>query len=118
MPYCPACGSEYQEGTEQCVDCKVDLQPGPPPSPVEEAQASPQPDLVRVRFFSGPQAVMEADLARNILETQAIPCVLRGQYAAEVLPGIDIIQLFVLGKDAERAGDILQAYFNSTQASD
>jgi Putative prokaryotic signal transducing protein len=112
MAYCPVCGLEYQEGAEQCVDCHVALQPGPPPAPPPKEE-TPQGHLVRIRVFSGPQSVMEADLARNILETEGIPCVLPGQYTGEMLPGIDVIQLFVSESDAERAREVLQSYFDT-----
>jgi hypothetical protein len=81
----------------------------------EEPEGPNQTDLLRIRVFSGPQAVMEADLARNILATEGIPCVLPGQYTAEMLPGVDVVQLFVLSKDAERAQELLRAYFDTPQ---
>jgi hypothetical protein len=112
MSYCPACGVEYQEGSEQCVDCQVALQPGPPPPPPPKNEIRPG-NLVRIRVFSGPQAVLQGDLARNILETEGIPCVLPGQFTGEMLPGIDIRQLFVHERDAERAREILQSYFDT-----
>jgi Putative prokaryotic signal transducing protein len=114
MAYCPICGVEYEEGAEQCMDCQVALQPGPPPEPPPKEQ-TPKAHLVRVRVFSGPQSVMQADLARNILETEGIPCVLPGQYTGEMLPGIDVIQLFVSESDADRAREILQSYFDTPQ---
>lgn len=118
MSYCPICGVEYKEGTEQCMDCRVALQPGSPPEPVPKPpNEAPSPNLVRVRVFSGPQASMQADLARNILEAEGIPSVLPGEYTGEVLPGIDLIQLFVQESDAEQAREILQSYFDSPQTS-
>jgi Putative prokaryotic signal transducing protein len=100
------------------MDCRVALRPGsppePPPKPLNEA---PQPNLVRVRVFSGPQAAMQADLARNILESEGIPSVLPGQYTGEVLPGIDLVQIFVEQSDAEQAREILQSYFDIPQTN-
>jgi Putative prokaryotic signal transducing protein len=112
MAYCPVCGVEYQEGIEQCVDCHVALQPGPPPPPPPK-EVTPEARLVRIRVFRGPQAVMQGDLARNILETEGIPCVLPGQFTGEMLPGIDALQLFVRESDAERAREVLQSYFDT-----
>jgi hypothetical protein len=121
MSYCPVCRVEYREGTEQCMDCRVPLLPGPPPKldPGERGgtgQANrAKTKLVRVRVFSGPQSVMQADLARNILQTEGIPCVLPGEYTGEMLPGIDVVQLFVREGDAERAREILQGYFDTPE---
>ena len=98
------------------MDCRVPLRPGPPPPPDADQpgqSGEPQLKLVRVRIFSGPQSVMQADLARNILQTEGIPCTLPGAYTGEMLPGIDIVQLFVRESDAERARIILQGYFDT-----
>jgi Putative prokaryotic signal transducing protein len=94
------------------VDCHVALQPGPPPPPPPK-EVTPEARLVRIRVFRGPQAVMQGDLARNILETEGIPCVLPGQFTGEMLPGIDALQLFVRESDAERAREVLQSYFDT-----
>jgi hypothetical protein len=119
MAYCPVCGVEYQEGTEQCMDCRVALQPGPPPEPPpKRLREPPEPNLVRVRVFSGPQAAMQADLARQILESEGIPAVAPGQYSGEILPGIDVIQVYVEQSDAEQAREILQSYFDVPQPDD
>lgn len=98
------------------MDCQVALQPGlPPPPAADERSKSSPPDLVLVRVFRGPQSVMQADLARNILETEGIPCVVPGQYTAEMLPGIDAVQLFVSRSDAERSRELLESYFDIPQ---
>ncbi|HEX5481113.1 MAG TPA: DUF2007 domain-containing protein [Terriglobia bacterium] len=71
---------------------------------------------MRVRVFSGPTSGMEANLARNLLNSQGIPCMLPGEFTAEMLPGIDPIQIFVREEDAEQAAEILQAYFDSPRS--
>ena len=58
-------------------------------------------------------ARLDANLARNILETQGIPCVLAGGTMAEMLPGVDPVQLLVSREDAEEAAEILQSYIDS-----
>jgi hypothetical protein len=73
----------------------------------------PESKLMRVRSFTGPTAQLDAGLARNILETQGIPCVVHGGVMAEVLPGIDVVQLLVREEDGEQAAEILQAYLDS-----
>jgi hypothetical protein len=117
MAYCPHCGVEYREGTAQCMDCRIPLKPGLPPENFKErAKKDEHPQLTRIRIFSGPTAVMEADLARNLLEAEGIPCILPGEYTAEMLPGVEPIQVFVRESDAEQAREILQAYFDTPQA--
>ena len=55
---------------------------------------------------------MDADLARNILQTQGIPSLLQGESSAEVLPVLDI-PLFVREEDVERAERILSDYLDT-----
>ncbi len=115
MPYCPECFTEYVDGSVECMDCRVPLRPGPPPArPAEDLS---DVKLVRIRSFSGPTAQLDADLAKNILQEEGIPCVLPGEVAAEVLPGIGVVQLLVREEDAESASDLLKNYFDSQAAS-
>lgn len=118
MAFCPRCGVEYREDATQCSDCKVKLVPGPPPpeAPDDESKFTDEAKLMRVRVFSGPTSGMEANLARNLLKSQGIPCMLPGEFTAEMLPGIDPIQIFVREDDAEQAAEILQAYFDSPRS--
>jgi putative signal transducing protein len=111
MAYCPRCLTEYREGSTECIDCGVLLKPGAPPHFVPESDEPPMP-LVRLRTFSGPTAQLDADLAKNILATQGIPCVLPGQQMAETLPGVDVVQMLVREQDAEEAADILRSYLD------
>jgi hypothetical protein len=76
----------------------------------------PDAELVRVRTFSGPTAPLDAELAQNILQTQGIPCALPGEGHAEMLPGIDLIQLLVRKEDAERAAEILDGFLDHPEA--
>ena len=85
----------------------------PGPLPHEDGETStgePAAPLVRVRIFTGTTALMEADMARNLLQTEGIPCVLPGHVMGNILPGIEPIQMFVREEDAGRASDILTAY--------
>ena len=52
---------------------------------------------------------MEADLARNILQSQGIPSLVQGETAAELLPVLDV-PLLVREEDAGRAERILMEY--------
>jgi hypothetical protein len=135
MPYCPECLTEYVEGTRECDDCGAALVPGSPPP--EEAKGSeagsgeaiggwfrslvgagperddPDAKMVRVRTFSGPTAMLDADLARNLLQASRIPSILPGETSAEMLPFLEI-PLLVREEDAERAASILKDYFDRT----
>lgn len=115
MAHCPQCGTEYRESTLECADCRTPLEPGPPPDIEEVVMGGKEPKLVRLRVFSGPTSLMQADLARNLLATEGIPCVLPGQVMGEILPGVEPIQMLVDERDAARADAILQAYLENPQ---
>lgn len=104
MPYCTRCLTEYVEGIGKCDDCGADLLPGSPPAGPTVVDLGGEKDvkLVSIRTFAGGTAQMDADLARNILQTQGIPSLLQGESSAEVLPVLDI-PLFVREEDVERA---------------
>lgn len=137
MPYCEKCLTEYVEGTEQCEDCRVALVPGSPPklegaepSDISEAGTTeaiggwlrslvgagrpddtPPVKIVRIRVFSGPTALLDADLARNLLRASGIPSMLPGESSVEMLPFLDV-PLLVREEDAEQAAGILRNYFD------
>ena len=114
MPYCAQCLIEYVEGIGQCEDCGADLLPGSPPAgpPVVDLAGEKDVKLVSIRTFSGGTAQMDADLARNILQSQGIPSLLQGESSAEVLPVLDI-PLLVREEDVERAERILKDYLDA-----
>jgi hypothetical protein len=116
MPYCPQCLTEYTEGAAECMDCHVRLEPGTPPAGANDPE--PEPKLVRIRTFSGPTAVMQADLARNLLQNQGILSFIPGETSAEMLPGVDLVQLWVREQDADEAAEVLQSYLDATQQSE
>jgi hypothetical protein len=114
MPYCARCSIEYVEGTAKCEDCGATLLPGSPPQapPRVDLAADKDVKLVPVRVFTGGTAQMDADLARNILQSQGIACLLQGETSAEVLPVLDI-PLFVREEDAAHAEQVLQEYLDA-----
>lgn len=115
MAYCPKCFTEYEENSTECIDCHLPLKPGSPPAPVAMAnQAAEEPDveLVKIRTFSGPTAALDAELAKNILEAEGISCALPGEGHAEMLPGIDVVQLMVREEDAKRSAEILVSFLD------
>ena len=114
MPYCPKCLIEYIDGTAQCEDCGAELLPGSPPErpPLPDLGGDKNAKLVAARVFTGGTAQMDADVARNILESQGIPSILQGENSAEVLPVLDV-PLLVREEDAERAERILKEYLDA-----
>ena len=118
MAYCPQCLIEYSEGSADCIDCHVPLVPGAPPAPqaaVKVLEVAPDAELVTIRTFSGPTGPLDAELAQNILQTQGIPCALPGEGHADVLPGIDVIQLMVRKEDAEKATELLESFLDNPE---
>lgn len=122
MQHCPRCGTEYEETAHECMDCHLPLRPGPPPASLVESQKRGlrrDVKLVPVHVFSGGTAVMEAELAKNWLESEGIPCVLAGEASAGMLPVLDV-PLLVCEEDEEEAGRILKDFLesNATAAED
>lgn len=114
MAYCPECLCEYKEGIRECGDCRVPLQPGSPPARAPGQMKAEEDKLVQLRVFSGATAQMDADLARGILETEGIPCILAGEASAALLPFLDV-PLLVREGDAQRAAELLKSYLDSAE---
>jgi hypothetical protein len=85
----------------------------PPPT---RSAGSGDSKLVTVRVFAGPTALLDADVARNILQTQGIPAFVPGETSVELLPVLDV-PLLVREEDAERAASILRDYLDTQAAS-
>lgn len=117
MAYCPKCLVEYAEGSPECIDCRVALQSGAPPASAGAAEGEIAHDvkLVTIRVFSGRTAPMEAEMAKNRLESEGIPCALGGANAARLLHALDV-SLMVREEDAEEAARVLKEYAESDQA--
>ena len=117
MPYCPRCLTEYVEGTTTCEDCGVELASGSPPETPPRTQSAGSGDskLVTIRVFTGPTALLDADVARNILQSQHIPSLVPGETSAELLPVLDV-SLLVREEDTEKAARILQDYLDPEAA--
>jgi len=61
---------------------------------------------------------MEADLARNLLQEKGILSFVPGETSAEILPGIDLVQLWVREEDTDRASEVLRSYLDLVEESD
>jgi hypothetical protein len=114
MPYCAQCLIEYVEGTSKCEDCGAALLPGSPPAAPAVADLRGEKDvkLVTVHIFNGGTAQVDAELARNILQSQGIPSLLQGETSAEILPVLDI-PLVVREEDAAHAERILKDFLEA-----
>ena len=113
MPYCAKCLIEYVEGTVQCEDCGAFLLPGSPPEapPRVDLRGEKDVKLVPARIFTGSTAQMDAELARNILQTQGIPSALSGEGVADPFPVADV-HLLVREEDVAHAERILKEYLD------
>lgn len=112
MPYCPQCLTEYIESAVECVDCRVPLKPGPPPAPAPSSEGESDVHFVPVRVFQGLHAQFQVDLARNVLEAEGIPCTVRGDLGAGLIPGVDAVQLLVREEDRARASELVEEVLN------
>lgn len=118
MLHCPQCLTEYREGGTECIDCHVPLKPGPPPPAAPTPPHEPNIQFVPVRVFRGLQAPFEADLARNLLQAEGIPCTVTGQLGAELLPGADRVLLLVRQDDQARASEIVTAFLDANKPTE
>jgi len=106
MPYCPTCRMEYGPVEKYCTVCKIDLVDFLPPDVHADAGAL---ELVELARFSN---VSEAEMIKELLETNAIGAALRGELdPIGVASGAEPTTLFVEEKDFLRAQELYQAYF-------
>ena len=112
MPYCPQCHAEYEEGVKLCGTCQIPLVLGSAPER-SQSRGEPKVKLVRLRKFTGPTARLDAELAKNLLDSEGIPCVLPGEISAETIPIFDI-PLLVREEDVDRATETLASYLDTS----
>jgi hypothetical protein len=62
----------------------------------------------------GLAASLNAELARNVLDAEGIPCVLLGEFASRVSP-VHGVLLRVERKNAVLAAEILESYFDNVE---
>lgn len=74
-------------------------------------------NFVKVRAFSGATASLDAQLAKGILTERGIPSVVPNRFGAEVLPGVDLVQLLVPEDDADEAAQILQDFLDPASSA-
>lgn len=69
MKHCPQCGAEYRAGFDECWDCQVQLEDGPPEA-AEEVEGSPSFRQLSMVFRSGRR--MDAELVRGRLDADGL----------------------------------------------
>ncbi len=112
MPYCPSCEAEYREGVIRCSDCGVELVESLP----EDVPPQIDPDAVELTELASFATVAEADMIRELLETNGIRTVVRGESdpigtASLAAP----TTLLVENRDLSRARELYDAFFAGEQ---
>jgi len=79
--YCPNCGTEYREGVTTCSDCNVPLTPDPP-TPVAP---DPRPEWLDLETILETSDSALLPVVRSLLESEGIPCFVRGEQLQEFL---------------------------------
>ncbi len=112
MPFCPNCQAEYREGILRCSDCDVELVgslPAEEPLPQDEGPVN----LAELASF---QNTAEADMVKELLESNDIEAVVRGEVdPIGATSGADPITLLVEQKDLKRAQEIFDAFFGGEE---
>jgi hypothetical protein len=97
--FCPQCGAEYVAGITKCADCRIALTPDPP---VEKETERPDFHHVLTLFNVGDIAVL-----RSVLDSAQIEYVFDGENFNLLDPMIQPVRLFVKGKDADAARELI-----------
>lgn len=117
MRHCPRCGTEYEDSAHECMDCHLPLRPGAPLKPLQDDVGVQDVELATARIFGGGTAAADAELAKSLLESEGIPCVLAGANAARLYPVLEV-RLLVREDDLERAARVFEEYSNAAPRED
>jgi Putative prokaryotic signal transducing protein len=117
MKHCPGCGTEYEDFARECMDCRVELRSGPAPADPENDGRRDDVKVLAVRTFIGGAASTDAEVAKNLLESEGIPCFLTGANAARLYHALEV-QLMVRQEDGEHATRILKEFSDAAPPAD
>lgn len=105
MPYCPTCRIDYPNDATRCAECGGGLQAVTPEADADSHE-------IRLAVLARFATSAEADMVREILESNAIHTVLRGEVDPISLSfGPAPTALMVAEDDYERAEEIFEAFF-------
>ena len=111
MPFCPKCRTEYTEGSTHCSDCGSELVPVLP----ADASGNTGDGDFELAELSSFATVSEAEMVQELLESNGIKTVLRGQAdPIGVTSGADPTTLLVSENDFARARELFEAFFAGT----
>ncbi len=115
MPYCPSCEAEYRDGVGRCSDCDVALVDALPERHGTEVEADSEA-LAELASFP---VVAEADMIRELLESNGIHTVVRGE--SDPIGATSMAApttLLVEQRDVERARELYDAFFAGDEQQD
>ena len=116
MPICPSCKREYGSGIIRCEDCAVDLVDTPASALEEKDLEETALELVELAEFMNPA---EAEMIRELLETNHIRTVLRGEVdPIGLASGAAPSTLLVKRSDLARANTIYEDFFGKDTAKE
>ena len=105
--WCPACKAEYQEGIQECAECRIPLVAEPPSQAIAEAGDDVDTWKLAEEFIDE----IQAQLAEGLLAENEIPCRVENVsfHSAPVTISEDMaqIRLWVAEKDLVKAQTIL-----------
>lgn len=108
MPFCPKCRIEYTEETAHCSDCGSELVAALP----EQASTGEGDADFELAELSSFATVSEAEMAQELLESNGIRTVLRGEAdPIGVTSGANPTTLLVSENDFARARELFEAFF-------
>ncbi len=78
MPFCPDCHWEYIEGTKNCSDCGKEL--------IAELEVEKFPEDIETAKCYIADDEIEAEIVKDLLHQNNIPCIMTSQYSHFVHP--------------------------------
>ena len=105
--FCPQCKAEYRVGFVRCSDCDVELVDQLPEDSPPINLETDHPELVILRTYP---AVIDAELAKTVLDSVGIDSMIRSDNEGGQSPGLSFTrgaELLVRADDVAAAEDIL-----------